>query len=370
MTASFRLWSMAVVGLLLVPVSLRAEFVYVPEPILNIILAYRVDDVTGSLTPVPGSPFPGGGFPESMAVDLLGRFAYVTNINTVWAYRIGHDGALTPVPGSPFPAGSGPISLAVDLFGRFVYVANQGDNTISAYGIGSNGALTPVPGSPFTSVPGPISMAVDPLGRTVYVANLVNKFVGGSVSAYRICHDGALVPVSGSPFPAGVGPFSVAVDLLGRSVYVANAGGGTVSSFRIGLDGALTPTAEVSLPGVNPFPASVAVDAVGRVVYLAEFDNGAVAAYHIGATGALMPVIGSPFEEPGKVPFKVTVSPNSLAVDLLGRFAYTTNEFAGVLNGTTLSVYQIVPDGALTPVAGSPFHISSITSGASVAVGP
>lgn len=370
MKACFKLWSMAAVGLVLVPASLQAEFVYVPEPILNIILAYRVDNVTGALTPVPGSPFPGGGFPESMAVDLLGRFAYVTNINTVWAYRIGHDGALTTVPGSPFPVGTGPISLAVDLFGRFLYVANQGDNTISAYVIGSNGALTPVAGSPFPSVTGPISVAVDPLGRSVYVANSVDKFLVGTVSAYRICHDGALIPVPGSPSPAGVGPFSVAVDFLGRFVYVANAGGGTVSSYRIGLDGALTPIAEVSLPGVNPFPTSVVVDVVGRVVYLGEFNNGAVAAYHIGPTGALMPVPGSPFEEPGKVPFKVTVSPSSLAVDLLGRFAYTTNELAGTLNGTTLSVYHIVPDGALTPVAGSPFPISAITSGASVAVGP
>jgi 6-phosphogluconolactonase len=188
----------------------------------------------------------------------------------------------------------------VDLFGRYVYTANNSDNSISGYRIGSNGTLTPVPGSPFPTAARPLSVAVDPLGRSVYVTNLVNKFLPGTVSAYRIGNEGALTPIPGSPFPAGKGPWAVAVDFLGRSVYVANSGGGTVSAYRIGLEGTLTQIAELSLPGMTPFPTSVAVDLVGRVVYLGDHNNGTVDAYHIGPFGALAPVAGSPFQEPGE----------------------------------------------------------------------
>ena len=41
--------------------------------------AYRTDSATGSLTPVAGSPFAVGQNPYSIAIDPLGRYAYVAN---------------------------------------------------------------------------------------------------------------------------------------------------------------------------------------------------------------------------------------------------------------------------------------------------
>jgi len=107
-------------------------------------------------------------------------------------------------------------------------VANSGSNDVSAYRIGphfcpgtsrhfpfsdsSLGALTPVAGSPFPAGAGPLSVAVDPWGRFAYVANNGSN----NVSAYSVGENGALTPVAGSPFPAGASPFSVAVDSWGR----------------------------------------------------------------------------------------------------------------------------------------------------------
>ena len=75
-------------------------------------------------------------------MDSIGRFLYATNLGTppdfngsVSAYRIGANGGLTPVTGSPFPAGNIPESVAVDVFGRFVYVVNTESGTFSAYAI-------------------------------------------------------------------------------------------------------------------------------------------------------------------------------------------------------------------------------------------
>ena len=97
-----------------------------------------------------------------MAMGPRAAFAYVANrgSNDVSAYSISSNGALTPVPGSPFPAGLGPLSVAVDPMAKFAYVANIDSNDISAYSIASNGALTPVPGSPFRARVKPASVAI------------------------------------------------------------------------------------------------------------------------------------------------------------------------------------------------------------------
>ncbi len=105
----------------------------------------------------------------SPLAPLRAQFAYVANSNNVSAYSIGSGGVLTPVPGSPFPVGPNPASVAVDPTGKFAYVVNDSNapevpGTVSAFTIGSNGALTSVPGSPFPAGDTPDSVAVDPTG--------------------------------------------------------------------------------------------------------------------------------------------------------------------------------------------------------------
>ena len=93
---------------------------------------------------------------------------------------------------------------------QFVYVANFYSNLVSAYSIGSNGALTPVSGSPFPAGVGPVSVAMGPRAAFAYVANRGSN----DVSAYSISSNGALTPVPGSPFAARVKPASVAITRL------------------------------------------------------------------------------------------------------------------------------------------------------------
>jgi 6-phosphogluconolactonase len=99
-----------------------ARFVYVLNLSLNIypspgiISAYSIDNKTGALTPVPGSPFATGFYPLEVAVDPTAKFTYVTNLNsnTVSGYSIDRKtGDLTPVPGSPFATGRFPWSIAI-----------------------------------------------------------------------------------------------------------------------------------------------------------------------------------------------------------------------------------------------------------------
>src|SRR5215510_2985266 len=87
----------------------------------------------------------------SLATPVFGQFAYVANqfSNDVSGYTINATtGTLTPIPGSPFAAGAAPSSLAVDPTGKFTYVANQFSNDVSGYTINATtGTLTPIPGS-------------------------------------------------------------------------------------------------------------------------------------------------------------------------------------------------------------------------------
>jgi DNA-binding beta-propeller fold protein YncE len=138
--------------------------------------------------------------------------------------------------------------------GNFAYVASEIDNTVSAYSIGSNGALTPVSGSPFANPQAPNSVTVDPTGLFVYVTN----YEGNSVSAYSILSNGALTPVPGSPFAAGKNSCSVTIDPTGSYAYVTNQGDNTMSAYGIGSNGALSPISGSPFTGLN-FPFSVPV---------------------------------------------------------------------------------------------------------------
>jgi len=132
-------------------------------------------DSTGALTAVSGSPYAVGtnpltsADPSQIVVDTFGKFVFatLTATNQVAAFSIDQSsGALTPVPGSPFAAGNGPIGMAtVD---NLLYVCNTLDGTVSGYTIDStSGVLTPAAGSPFPVSAG--ALATNP-GANLYAS--------------------------------------------------------------------------------------------------------------------------------------------------------------------------------------------------------
>jgi 6-phosphogluconolactonase (cycloisomerase 2 family) len=277
-------------------------------------------------------------------VDPTGQFAYVANNNnnTVSAYSIGANGALTQLSGSPFAARSGPVSVAVDPTGQFAYVVN--DNNVSAYSIGTNGSLKPLPGSPFPTGPVPTSVAVDPRGKFAYVA-LFGGFgtgQGSGVSAYSIGADGALTPVTGSPFAAGSLPVSVAVDPTGKFAYVANRFDNTVSAYSIGANGALTPVTNSPFP-TGTSPRSVAITPVPFTSSFAKLEIVESTftlkeSFTLGAnSGGINPVKERVILQIGR--FSVTFPAGSFAEIFGGTFA-----FVGVVDGVSFEV-KIVPLG-------------------------
>jgi 6-phosphogluconolactonase (cycloisomerase 2 family) len=110
-----------------------------------------IPSVGGSLQPPVSSLSLGtGNFPSSLTVDNGGNFLYAVINENLQGYTIDQTtGALAPMQGSPFGvAGTTTQSLAVDPIGPFLYALGAG---VEAFQIGSTGGLTPVPGSPFFS---------------------------------------------------------------------------------------------------------------------------------------------------------------------------------------------------------------------------
>ena len=117
------------------------------------ILAFAVAS-DGSLSPIVGSPF--ATTPNAAPSYLLNTsnsggnqflFVSLSNAGQIAGFSIDNaTGALTPIPGSPFTAGKGPGTL-INGIANELFVINTGDHTIEAFNLAANGVLTPI-GSP------------------------------------------------------------------------------------------------------------------------------------------------------------------------------------------------------------------------------
>jgi len=257
--------------------------------------AWTIDTTTGVLTTLAGSPFALGAsaHPNGLAVvqnlSSGGPFLYVADAGQIDAFVVNNGtGALTSVPGSPFPSGTN-LYLAADPADPFLFAADEDTpGGVFAFAINpATGALTSVPGSPFLigSPTQPVQtgqILVDFLGLFVYVTLPET----GQVAGFSInTTTGGLTPIPGSPFAAGSGAFAM-VATNNELLYVANPGGNSISGYSINqTTGALTPAAS------SPFTAAgvtaLALDGLGDIY--ASGANG-LAVFSVGVNDQLQEI--------------------------------------------------------------------------------
>jgi DNA-binding beta-propeller fold protein YncE len=232
------------------------------------VAVYDINQATGTLTSVAGSPFAVAELedPSGIAIAPNGGRAFVagdagaTFDPVVAVLDINQTtGALSQVAGSPFLSGgknSFPAVISPDGERLFIGNVQGGSPTISVLDVSpATGALTPVTGSPFASVAaGPIGLALAPDGTRLFSAERVGA--GGGVSVYDIGGNGALTAVAGSPFSSGGGRTeATATTPDGERVYgSANSTPGLVAGFSIGAAGALAPLTGSPYPTGDKFP--------------------------------------------------------------------------------------------------------------------
>ncbi|MFN8641436.1 MAG: beta-propeller fold lactonase family protein [Candidatus Binatia bacterium] len=147
-------WRALLAGALLVVASgvARADFLYVNNnAAANSVSAFSVNAGSGALTAVPGSPFAtggAGGFTADIdSIAICGDVLYASNGNgsSAMAFLINEtSGALTPVLGSPFATGSCPTGLACTPANDRLYVGNFCSDSLSIFDVNpTTGALSP-----------------------------------------------------------------------------------------------------------------------------------------------------------------------------------------------------------------------------------
>jgi 6-phosphogluconolactonase (cycloisomerase 2 family) len=251
-----------------------------------------------------------GDVPYSIVVDPVGANAYVgytvpTADSFVGGYSLSA-GVLASTGNYDTGAGDTPYGMALDPANKFLFETDQ------SYSI-SGGLLTAI-GATGLGLAGPYSYAVYPVrlppaGGYFYVTD--NSTPPGTVNAFAYSNAGAVttvIPTAPALASAtvGVNPVSVAVDPLGRFLYVANAGDGTavpitVSGFTIQPGtGALTSVgAALNTSGATGYsgdPVAVVVDISGQYVYVANGDLGTVSVFTINQSSGVLtgPVAPSP----------------------------------------------------------------------------
>jgi 6-phosphogluconolactonase len=306
---------------------------YVTLPGGNQVIGYDVDNGSGKLTAIVGSPYSTGTSPSAVVVHPAKKFLYVANggENTVSLFKVSSSGSLSEVTPRA-PTGQKPLSLAIDAGGALLFAGNVGSNNISVFSINSgNGALSEVAGSPFSSLsPGTIRI----VGNFLYVANSNSS----SVSAYSFSSAGALTPVAGSPFATGnsitpaSNPSSITADSAGHFLYVANLATSNFSVFNINsTSGALTaisgspyvvtgPTTATTTPPATT-PVALAIDPSGKYLYIASLNSNNIFGFSLDAnTGVPTPLTGSPFTGPSG-PVFITMDPG-------GKYTFVGNQTA------------------------------------------
>jgi 6-phosphogluconolactonase len=253
--------------------------------------------------------------------------------------------------------GSSSSSTAPRL--AFMYVVGEGDNAIRGLAESTVGDLSSLAVPSFPTNPRPVSIALHPSKNFLYVPNLTSN----TVSGFNIDHvSGVLSPIGTAvpPTPACASPsvcsnpIGIGINSAGTFLFLLNQGStapaapASISVFSIDpARGLLTPIAGspfafASLSASNP--QFLAMSPNASFLYVSNGALSTISVFSIGANGALSEISGSPFSAGAGA----TVA--GLAIDSKGQFLYAADS----ANNKIMS-FSIAASGSLAPVAGSPF---------------
>jgi lactonase family protein with 7-bladed beta-propeller len=320
----------------------------------NFVQGFSIVAGNGALAAILQGPVKANVAPQSVASDKGGYRLYVGDYvsGDVFAYFIDRsNGSLTPVPGDPFPVDRSVTAVAVHPSGKLIFAARDeqhpGDG-VAVFQLQSNGSLTPAPGSPYTTQIGPQALVVDPSGKYLYVAEQ-SGYLQSYIDAFAIDETtGALTALPGSPFQIPIpsncaagaaSPFDI-LDVAGNYLYTPDAWMDSISGFAIaGSNGTLTDIAGSPWPDENGCnvppqcdtscydnPISLAMDGTGKFLYglnsAPDVDD--IAIYSIGANGVLTFV---------KYTGAQVGCFGPIRADSTGSYLYTSSCGVGVPNG-------------------------------------
>jgi len=217
----------------------QGEYLYASDSTGNggAVAGFRIDQISGALTPLPGSPFivpvgacdPGTDFcqqvPTDLGIEPKGKYLYGTlgmeSALAAWAIDRS-TGTLTNLPGSPYPEqspqgnfcpfnafGACPDSWteSIDPSGKFVFVADDQFIDISIFKLNPSTGVPTYAGASGNTQGGicvPYTVNVDPSGSFIYSLGITKSGCGSGTNAvigFSINQSsGQMTSVPGSPF--------------------------------------------------------------------------------------------------------------------------------------------------------------------------
>jgi 6-phosphogluconolactonase (cycloisomerase 2 family) len=315
----------------------------------NQITGFKVDDFTGNLTQIIGSPFTSNGVnPVSIVVKPGGRYVYVINQGTggtrptatstgketsggVAVYSVGGDGVLT-FQQTYQTQGNSPMWAQFDGTGSFLYVLDK-------Y-------------SPDTKY---ITATTDPGSITAFA-------VDASTGRLTLVTNNAILTSQGVPTTFfNVGPAPSMIKTAGGCLFTLDNGDNTIFPYSFGANGQLTltttgggiPVSANNLTSINGNGSSIFVTAAGTPGTILPFTIGSNCNLTTLAGGAVQNQTG-------------TSNPMYSLVDNSGKYLYVLNQ--STINqggGTTtpfssISAFNILSStGQLQAISGSPYPVGS-----------
>jgi len=363
----------------------------------NQIGGFKVDDYTGNLTQIVGSPFvSNGATPVSIVIKPGGRYVYVVNQGTgggvstsgsgasIAVYSVGGDGVLT-FQQAYAPQGYIPVWAQFDNTGQYLYILTRyspgfdtanglwdgpntdGNGAITVFLTDPNtGRLTLVTNSqtqkngvntPFFEV-GPAPIMMKTAGGCLYTVDGGNQ----SIFPFAISSNGQLAfTTTGTFFPGtqkissinANGTFVVLTDVTANNVLMYTSGSSCNLTATNG--GGVTSNA---LQGTNPVWSFIASTSSGNYLYV--LNNAAltstvgtpystISAWSInGTTSQLQQITGAPYT--------VGSGPVCMVEDSSNQYMYISNHNDGTVTGKVIDpatgILSNLTRGATFPAVG------------------
>lgn len=378
-------------------------FLWVLGTQYNQIAGFKVDNYTGNLTQVVGSPFSSNGTnPVSIAVKSGGRFVYVVNKGVpatadnagtpgnIALFSVGGDGVLT-FQQSYTSRGSTPVWATVSSDGSYLYVLDtlypdtpeypnpNGLGDITVFAIDANtGRLQLVPNqqikdsnqTQLTFFPvgaSPIMMRVS--GSCLFTVDSGDQ----TVYPYAVGTSGQLVVTANSTITTGAGNLT-SISTSGSYVYLTDAAatsdspGGRILPYTVGSTGcslsSLTggPVNNLSLTS-NPVYSMA--DNKGKTLYVLNRSStdstnktSSISAFTIDPTTGKLQVLGTGGSAAAGNPYSVGSGPTCMVEDPTNQWAYTSNNIDGTISGKRLDSnsgeLREMPRNSTFPTVGQP----------------
>ncbi len=353
-------------------------FMWVLGTQYNQIGGFRIDDRSGNLTGIAGSPTPSGGTrPVMLTIKSGGRYLYVLNAGDSTGatgnfslFSVGSDGTLSYQQSYPLQ-GTFPVWITTDSTGNYLYVLDQRSPAYDGK-TDVNGSITVFPLDPNTGRPNVAQASSLEVGKSP------TQMTSSASCIYTLNSDQTVSPSSlnsttgqltaNPAFALGTAN-ATSVNVGGSSVYVTDAGStigspGSILAFTQGSSCALSPVSGAGGTVANFATASDPIQTInstdGKYLYVlnhstvnTNYSNSTISAFAIQSGGALSPITSDINN-----PYSVGSGPVCMGIDPTNQYIYTSDQFASTVTGKRISdqygYLSNLNKGSSFPTVGTP----------------